>query len=61
MDRKGIRQVDLARRTRIDSSRINRYVTGCCFPSAKTIARLARALGCKSADIREGTNNGGAQ
>lgn len=47
MERRSIRQRDLASRTRIDKSRISSYVNGVAFPNAKTLARIARALGCK--------------
>ena len=53
MESKGLRQVDLARTTRIDISRLNGYVNGSRFPSALTLARLARALGCKPAELQE--------
>ena len=53
MKKMGVRQVDLARLARIDATRINRYVTGCAFPNEKTLARLARALGCKPSELQE--------
>ena len=53
MAERNIRQVELARATRIDKSRICCYANGAAFPSAVTLARLARALGCKPAELQE--------
>ena len=53
MAEKGVRQVDLARATRIDKSRICCYANGASFPCAKTLERLARALNCTSSELRE--------
>lgn len=53
MARKELSQADLARLTRIDSSRINRYVNGCCFPNARTLAKIAVALGCTAEELQD--------
>lgn len=53
MAKKGIRQADLARISKIDSSRINRYVNGCCFPNSATLLRISIALNCDPAELQE--------
>ncbi len=53
IDRKGITQSELARRSGVDKWRVNAYVTGCANPSPQTAEKFARALGCEPSELQE--------
>ena len=53
LTRKRISQAQAARASGIDDYRMSRYALGNAHPNEKTLARLARALGCKPAELQE--------
>lgn len=57
IERAGLTQAEVAARSGIDCHRVNRYARGRAFPGPRTLGRLAAAIGCCVAEIREGRDN----
>ena len=53
LTRKGLTQAEISRRTGIDTYRVSRYVNRCANPSPSTLAKFAKALGVKPAELVE--------
>ena len=53
MERKGVTQSELSRKSGVDKYRVNAYVNGCAHPGPQTAERFARALGCEPAELQE--------
>lgn len=52
MERKGITQADLSKRTGIAQGNISNYTNGKKLPSFYTADKIARAIGCSIEDLR---------
>lgn len=58
MDRRGMKQVDLARATGIKPTTINNYING-WRESSRNVSRLANALGCSAHWLETGAGQPG--
>ena len=51
MQEKNIGQRELAKKTKISQSTINRYLSGNCMPSAKALVNIGCILDCEIDDL----------